>query len=99
MKSYEGNKKLETIDEAVATDYVDDNEGSEEPMLIAPGEFEETSTSDIPDYQNYTGDMLISPNPEANSEAKTSIYFTISGIIGVVLAIALVIIGITLKRK
>ena len=86
-------------DGAVVTGYADDNEGGDEPMLIAPGETEETSTSDIPDYQNYTGDMLISPSPEANSEAKTSLYFPIAGVIGVVLAIALVIIGITLKRK
>jgi hypothetical protein len=76
-----------------------DTEGDEEPMLIATLETEENVTGDLPDYQNYTGDMLISPGPEANTEAKTSLYVPILGIIGAVIVIVLVIIGIILKRK
>ena len=82
-------------DEAATTD----TEGDEEPMLIATLETEENVTGDLPDYQNYTGDMLISPGPEANTEANTSLYLPILGIIGAVIVIVLVIIGIILKRK
>ena len=50
-----------------------------EPMLIATGETEENATNDLPDYENYTGDMLISPGPEANSDAMTPLHLPISG--------------------
>jgi hypothetical protein len=86
-------------DEAATTDSADDTESGDEPILIAPSGTEENATNNLPDYQNYTGDMLISPGPEVNAEEKTSLYFSILGVIGAVVVIALVIIGITLKRK
>jgi hypothetical protein len=86
-------------DEGATTAYTADNESDAEPNLIAPGENEETATSDIPDYQNYTGDMLISPSPEGSSQTQISLDFSILGIIGAVIVIVVVIIGVVLKRK
>src|SRR5512139_1495781 len=58
-------------DQGAATGNTNDNQGDVGPMLIATGDTEENVTNDIPDYENYTGDMLISPGPEANSDAIT----------------------------
>lgn len=85
--------------EGATTEYIDDPQGDVEPMLIAPGETEENITSDLPDYENYTGDMLISPGPEANSEAKTPLNLPFLGVIGAVVIIVVVMIGIIIKRK
>ncbi len=86
-------------DEAATTDYADDNQSDVEPILIAPGETEENATNDLPDYENYTGDMLISPGPKANSDAITPLNLPILGIIGAVIVIVVVMIGIIFKRK
>jgi hypothetical protein len=86
-------------DEAATTDYTDDNQSDVEPILIAPGETEENATNDLPDYENYTGDMLISPGPKANSDAMTLFNLPILGIIGAVIVIVVVMIGIIIKRK
>jgi len=86
-------------DEGLTTDYTDDNQGDVEPILIAPGETEENATNDLPDYENYTGDMLISPSPEANSDAMPLFNLPILGIIGAVITIVVVMIGIIIKRK
>ena len=86
-------------DEGASTDYTDDTEGTVEPLLIATGETEENATNGLPDYENYTGDMLISPGPEANSAANTPFTLPILGVIGAVIAILVVMIGIIIKRK
>jgi len=86
-------------DDAATTGYTDDNQGNVEPMLIATLETENTTTSDLPDYQNYTGDMLISPAPETNLETQTPLNLPVLGIIGAVIVLVVVIIGIIIKRK
>jgi hypothetical protein len=86
-------------DEAATTNYTDDNQSDVEPILIAPGETEENATNDLPDYENYTGDMLISPGPETNSDIMTPFNLPILGIIGAVIIIVVVMIGIIIKRK
>lgn len=85
-------------DDVMITEYTDENESNNEPNLISPGDNEET-TSDLPDYQNYTGDMLISPGPEANSDANILSNLPVLGIIGAVIIIVVVMIGIIIKRK
>ena len=85
--------------EETTTGYTDDNQDDVGPMLIATGENEENATNDLPDYENYTGDMLISPGPEANSDAMTPFNLPIMGIIGAIIAIVVVMIGIIIKRK
>jgi len=87
------------LDEGATTDYTDDNQGDVEPMLIAPGETEENTTNDLPDYENYTGDMLISPGPEAKSDTMTLFNLPILGIIGAVIAIVVVMTALIIKRK
>jgi hypothetical protein len=89
----------QSTDEGATTDDANTTEGGEEPMLIAPGETEENATNDLPDYENYTGDMLISPGPKANSDATTLLNLPILGIIGAVIVIVVVMIGIIIKRK
>ena len=86
-------------DEEAATSNTDDNQDDIGPMLIATGEIEENTTNDLPDYENYTGDMLISPGPEANSDAMTPLNLPILGIIGAVIVIVVVMIGIIIKQK
>lgn len=86
-------------DEGTTMGNTDNNQGSIEPMLIIPVDIEENDTNDIPDYENYTGDMLISPSPEANSNAMTPFNLQILGIIGAVIIIVVVMIGIIIKRK
>ena len=86
-------------DEGAATSNTDDNQDDVGPMLIATGETEENATNDLPDYENYTGDMLISPGPEANSDAMTPLHLPILGIIGAVIVIVVVMIGIIIKQK
>lgn len=83
------------------TDTIDETEGNAEPLLIATGDdiVEEGETNELPDYQNYTGDMLISPNPTANSEATSSLSAPVLGVIGVVVLIGLAGSGILLKRR
>jgi len=85
--------------EGVILDYTDDNQGGVEPMLIATGETEENATNDLPDYENYTGDMLISPGPESNSDAMVLFNLPILSIIGTVIIIVVVMIGIIIKQK
>jgi hypothetical protein len=77
------------------------NNTEDVPMLIATGDqiVEENDTNQLPDYQNYTGDMLISPNPKANSEAASSTDLPIIGIIGAVVIIALGLIVLLVRRK
>ncbi len=77
----------------------DDNGANTEPMLIAPLDSADNATSGIPDYENYTGDMLISPGPTANSETTTPFTLPILGCIAAVILIGLVCIGIFIKRK
>ena len=86
-------------DEAATTDYTSDNQDDVEPMLIATGETEENATNDLPDYENYTGDMLISPSPKADSDAITPFNLPILGIIGTVIIIVVVMIGLIIKSK
>jgi hypothetical protein len=86
-------------DEGATMDYTNDNQGNVEPMLIATEETEENATNDLPDYENYTGDMLISPGPEADSDAMTPLNLPILGIIGAVIVIVVVMIGLIIKRK
>jgi hypothetical protein len=86
-------------DEGATTGYIDNNQSDVGPMLIATRGTEENATNDLPDYENYTGDMLISPNPEANSDAITSFTLPILGIVGTVTVIAAVMIGIIITRK
>jgi hypothetical protein len=86
-------------DEGAATSNTNDNQDDVGPMLIATGETEENATNDLPDYENYTGDMLISPGPKANSDAMTLFNLPILGIIGAVIVIVIVMIGIIIKRK
>ena len=80
-------------------DTIDDTEGTAEPLLIATGETEENITRDLPDYENYTGDMLISPGPEANSAAQAPFNLPLVGLIGAVIAVLVVLSGIVIKRK
>ena len=86
-------------DEGATMDYTNDNQGNVEPMLIATEETEENATNDLPDYENYTGDMLISPGPKTNSDAITPLNLPILVIIGAVILIVVVMIGIIFKRK
>jgi hypothetical protein len=80
-------------------DTIDDTEGTAEPLLIATGDLEESETGDLPDYENYTGDMLISPNPTADSKATSSLNLPVLGIIGVVVLIGLAGSGLLIRRK
>jgi len=86
-------------DEAATTDSADDTESGDEPILIAPSGTEENATNNLPDYQNYTGDMLISPGPETNSDAMTPFNLPILGIIGTVIVIVIVMIALIIKQK
>ena len=86
-------------DQQATTCNTDDDQSGVEPMLIAPGETAENITGELPDYENYTGDMLISPGPKANSDTMTLFNLPILGIIGAVIVIMLVIVGIIMKRK
>jgi hypothetical protein len=94
-------RETQAPDDTVMIDTIDDTEGSAEPLLIATGDqiVEESETNQLPDYENYTGDMLISPGPGANSAAKTPFSLPIVGVIGAVIAILVVMIGIVIKRK
>jgi hypothetical protein len=82
-------------------DTIDETEGNAEPLLIATGDdiAEEGETNELPDYQNYTGDMLISPNPTTTSEATLPLSLPVLGIIGVVVIIGLAGSGILIRRK
>jgi hypothetical protein len=86
-------------DEGATTDNTDDNQNDVEPMLIATGGTEDNATGDLPDYENYTGDMLISPSPEANSDIMTLFNLPILGIIGAAVVIVVVMVGIIIRRK
>jgi len=92
-------RESQAPDDTGVIDTIDDTEGTVEPLLIATGETEENITSELPDYENYTGDMLISPGPEATSAASTPVPLPILGVIGAVIAILVVMIGIIIKRK
>ncbi len=92
-------RETQAPDDTVMTDTFDETEGNAEPLLIATGDLEESQNSEIPDYENYTGDMLISPNPTANSEATSSLSLPLLGIIGVVVIIGLAGSGILIRRK
>ncbi|KYK23987.1 hypothetical protein AYK25_01095 [Thermoplasmatales archaeon SM1-50] len=87
------------LDEGATMDYSDHNQGDVEPMLIATGENEEKATNDLPDYENYTGDMLISPGSEADSDAMIPFNLPILGISGAVIVIVIVMIGLIVKGK
>jgi hypothetical protein len=87
------------LDQGATTDSTDDNQSDDVPMLIATGETEENVTSDLPDYGNYTGDMLISPGPEAKSDTMMPSNLPIFGIIGAVIFIVVVMVGIVIKQK
>jgi len=94
-------RESQAPDDTGMIDTIDDTEGIAEPLLIAKGDLivEESETSELPDYENYTGDMLISPNPTANSEETSSLSLPVLGIIGIVVLIGLAGSGILIKRK
>jgi len=94
-------RESQAPDDTGMIDTIDDTEGIAEHLLIATGDLivEESETSELPDYENYTGDMLISPNPTANSEETSSLSLPVLGIIGVVVLIGLAGSGILIKRK
>ena len=92
-------RESQAPDDTGMIDTIDDTEGTVEPLLIATGEAEENITSDLPDYENYTGDMLISPGPEANSAAQAPFNLPLVGLIGAVIVVLVVMSGIIIKRK
>lgn len=92
-------RESQAPDDTGMIDTIDDTEGIAEPLLIATGDLEESETNELPDYENYTGDMLISPGPAAQSEANTPMSLPLLGVIGAVLGIMIVMIGIIMKRK
>ncbi len=75
------------------------SEGSAEPLLIATADNASNGTLDIPDYGNYTGDMLISPGPQAKAETSAIFGVPLLGILGAAAAIALVGVGIVIVRR
>ena len=86
-------------DEGANTSDIGENEGDIEPTLIAPGENETIDNSDPANDQNFTDDMVISPGPKGSSKGTTPLDLPLLGIIGAVIVIALVIIGIAIRRK
>ncbi len=75
------------------------SDGTAEPVLIATADNASNGTLDIPDYGNYSGDMLISPGPEAKAETSAVFGVPLLGILGAAAAIALVGVGIVIVRR
>jgi hypothetical protein len=75
-----------------------DSEGNALPVLIATEDSANNSTLDIPDYGNYSGDMLISPGPLANADASTPFSVPILGVIAVAV-IGLIGVGLLVARR
>lgn len=88
------------LDDSALSDSPVDNEGDAEPMLIAVlSEENETTSPPLPDYQNYTGDMLLSPGPAGDAAVSTQPVLPILGIIGAVVVSAVLIFAFVIKRK
>jgi hypothetical protein len=76
-----------------------DTEGNGEPILIATGDFANNETTGLPDYGNYTGDQLISPAPQTNTEKAAPFSLPILGVLGAVAALALAGIAVVVIRR